>query len=127
MNVLCKDDDAPNPNNRAYFPLDTDLRNHIFMAKRVLQLSCLDQKNAHLKIEKWKISDPESQHFFRPFLEETVKSDPKIDKAPITAVEEANGKFRGNDWVDVSSSLKCGETILLLGIGSLQNGYQSPR
>ena len=94
MNDLCKDDDATNPCNRAYFPLDADLRNHIFMAKQALLLSCLDQKNAHLKNEKWKGLYPESQHLFCPFLEETVKSDPKIDKAPITAVEEANEKFR---------------------------------
>ena len=92
MNDLCKDN-VPNPNDRAYFPLDTDLRNHIFMAKQALQLSCLDQENARLKIEKWKDSDPESQHFFRPFLEEIVKSNPMIDKAPITSVDEANGKF----------------------------------
>ena len=104
MNDLCKDN-VPNPNDRAYFPLDTDLRNHIFMAKQALQLSCLDQENAHLKIEKWKDSDPENQHFFRPFLEEIVKSNPMIDKAPITSVDEANGKFRGNDGVDDTSAI----------------------
>ena len=98
MNDLCKDN-VPNPNDRAYFSLDTGLRNPIFMAKQALQLSCLDQENARLKIEKWKDLDPESQHFFRPFLEEIVKSNPMIDKAPITSVDEANGKFRGNDGV----------------------------
>ena len=104
MNDLCKDN-VPNPNDRAYFSLDTDLRNPIFMAKQALQLSCLDQENARLKIEKWKDSDPESQHFFRPFLEEIVKSNPMIDKAPITSVDEANGKFRGNDGVDDTSAI----------------------
>ena len=104
MNDLCKDN-VPNPNDQAYFPLDTDLRNHIFMAKQALQQSCLDQENVRLKIEKWKDSDPESQHFFRPFLEEIVKSNPMIDKAPITSVDEANGKFRGNDGVDDTSAI----------------------
>ena len=30
MHDLCKDN-PPNPNDRAYFPLDNDLRNHIYM------------------------------------------------------------------------------------------------
>ena len=72
---LCKETAPPNPNDRAYFPHDTDLRNHIFMAKRALQLSCLDQENVALQIDKWKVTDPESKHFFRPFLEETVERD----------------------------------------------------
>ena len=50
MNDLCKDD-QPNPNDRAYFPLDSDLANHTYMAKRAIQLSCLDQENVMLKIE----------------------------------------------------------------------------
>ena len=54
---------------------------------------------------KLKDSDPESQHFFCPFLEEIVKSNPMIDKAPITSVDEANGKFRGNDGVDDTSAI----------------------
>ena len=32
----------PDANDRAFFPLDTDIKNHIYMAKRSLQLSCLD-------------------------------------------------------------------------------------
>ena len=63
-------------------------------------IKCLDQENAHLKIEKWKNSDPESQHLFRPFVEETVNTDPKVDKAPLPAVEDENGKYRGNDGGD---------------------------
>ena len=63
MHDLCKDN-PPNPNDRAYFPLDNDLRNHIYMAKRAIQLSCLDQENAMLKIEQWRKTEPESTHFF---------------------------------------------------------------
>ena len=43
---------------------DNDLRNHIYMAKRAIQLSCLDQENAVLKIEQWRKTDPDSTHFF---------------------------------------------------------------
>ena len=68
MHDLCKDN-PPNPNDRAYFPLDNDLRNHIYMAKRAFELSCLDQENAMLKIEQWRKTDPDSTHFFRPFIE----------------------------------------------------------
>ena len=56
---LCKDD-VPDPNDRAYFPLDSDFKNHIYMAKCAIQLSCLDQENAKLKIEQWRKTDPDS-------------------------------------------------------------------
>ena len=39
----------PDPNDRL---LDIDIKNHIYMTKRALQLSCLDQENAHLKIQQ---------------------------------------------------------------------------
>ncbi len=45
MHELCKEVPS-DPNHRAYFPTDNDL-NHIYMAKHALQLSCLDQENAH--------------------------------------------------------------------------------
>ena len=38
---LCKNN-PPDCNDRAYFPTDTDLKNHIYMAKRAMQLSCLE-------------------------------------------------------------------------------------
>ena len=64
---LCKSN-PPDCNDRAYFPTDTDLKNHIYMAKWAMQLSCLDQDNIKLKLENWKAIDPESNHFFRPYL-----------------------------------------------------------
>ena len=60
---LCKNN-PPDCNDRVYFPTDTDLRNHIYMAKRAMQLSCLDQENMKLKLENRKAIDPESNHFF---------------------------------------------------------------
>ena len=81
MHDLCKDN-PPNPNDRAYFPLDNDLRNHIYMAKHAIQLSCLDQENAMLKIEQWRKTDPDSTHFFRPFIEVNTKDCPKETAPP---------------------------------------------
>lgn len=52
IHELCQEM-PPDLNDRAYFPLDDDLRNHIYMAKRALQLSHLDQENVHLKIQQW--------------------------------------------------------------------------
>ena len=43
---VCKDSQPDPTSDRAYFPLDSDLKN---MAKCALQLSCLDQENAMLK------------------------------------------------------------------------------
>ena len=51
----------PDPNDRAYFPLDSDLKNHIYMARCALQLSSLHRKNAVLNIEQWKKADPHIQ------------------------------------------------------------------
>ena len=93
---LCKES-PPNPDDRAYFPIDSDLKNHIYMAKRALQLSCLDQENLHLKINEWKISDPESLHFFRPYLIKDAKdvTSPTPTEEPTETTVE--GHFNGND------------------------------
>ena len=89
MHDLCRES-PPNPNDRAYFPIDNDLKNHICMAKRALQLSCLDQENLRLKINEWKISDPESTHF-RPYLIKDVK-----DVNSPTPVEEPTQTMVGH-------------------------------
>ena len=39
---LCKDS-QPDPNDRAYFPTQDDLKNHIYRAKQALQHSKYDQ------------------------------------------------------------------------------------
>lgn len=70
----------PDENDRAYFPIDNDIKNHIYMAKRALQLSCLDQENLRLKIDQWKQTDPDSTHYFRPYL---IKKDCSDDTLPL--------------------------------------------
>ena len=83
MNDLCKND-PPHSNDRAYFPLDKDLRNHIFRAKRALQLSCIDQENVHFLVERWRKTDPASNHLFRPYIH-TDDETPKVKKAGQTS------------------------------------------
>ena len=58
---LCKNT-PPDHNDRVYFPLDIDIKNRIYMAKRALQIY-LDQENAHLKIQQWQNTDIEGTHF----------------------------------------------------------------
>ena len=99
MHDLCRESPT-NPNDRAYFPIDNDLKNHVYMAKRALQLSCLDQENLHLKIYQWKISDPESTHFFRPYLINDIKEVDTSTPADQPTEKKTEGHFNGNDGGD---------------------------
>ena len=64
MQNLCKDS-PPDPNDRAYFPTDSDLK--IIYIRQSGQCNC-DQENIKVKMENWKETKPESNHFFRPYL-----------------------------------------------------------
>ena len=99
MHDLCRES-PPNPNDRVYFPIDNDLKNHVSMAKRALQLSCLDQENLRLKIDQWKISDPESTHFFRPYLINDVKDVDTSTPADQPTEKKTEGHFNDNDGGD---------------------------
>ena len=59
----------PATHDRAFYPLNSDIRNHICMAKKALDLSKFDQKNLELKIDEWKKTQPDSQYYFRPYQE----------------------------------------------------------
>ena len=59
----------PNEDDRAFYPTDKDIQNHIYMAKRARMFSNLDQENLHLLIEKWRKECATSLHFFRPYRE----------------------------------------------------------
>ena len=96
---LCKDEPS-DPNDRAYFPMDVDIKNHIYMAKRSLQLSCLDQENARLKIEEWKKTEKESTHFFRPYIRKDAMNETAQPTQCLHSVEEENKRYIGNDGID---------------------------
>ena len=107
MSDLCKGS-PPDPNDRAYFPLDNDLKNHIYMARRALQLSCLDQENALLKIEQWKKTDPDSTHFFRPFIEKMSKEKTPSETAPQAQKKEnytSTDMYKGNNGADDNAAI----------------------
>ena len=53
--------------DRAFYPLNSDIRNHICMAKKALDLSKFDQENLKLKIDEWKRTKSDSQFYFRPY------------------------------------------------------------
>ena len=47
---------------------DRDLKNHIYKAKRALELSKLDQHNLKLKLQEWESSHPDSTFYFRLYV-----------------------------------------------------------
>ena len=49
---------TPKTTDRSLYPTDNDIRNHIHIAKRAIDLSKLDQENLQLKLQKWKIDIP---------------------------------------------------------------------
>ena len=54
--------------NRAFYPTSTDVRNHIYIAKKALELSKIDQENVRLKVEQFQKRDSTSSFFFRPYI-----------------------------------------------------------
>ena len=72
--VLCPDN-PPDSDDRAYFPVNRDLKNHIYKAKRALELSKFDQHNLAMKITEWKVTYPDSHHFFRPYVSSQKNQD----------------------------------------------------
>ena len=66
--IIAKDlNKKPVPGDRAFYPLHEDIRNHVSKAKKALELPKLDQRNLQLKLEEWKVSNPDSSFFFWPY------------------------------------------------------------
>ena len=64
-NTLCKElGYQAKQSDRALYPTTTDVRNHVYSAKRALELSKLDQENARLKIEQWQSTNADHRTFF---------------------------------------------------------------
>ena len=66
----------PQAHDRAFYPNIIDIKNHVYRAKRALELSKMDQENLRLKIKEWEANDPESTFFFRPYVTVEAKSEP---------------------------------------------------
>ena len=54
--------------NWAFYPISTDVRNHIYIAKKAFELSKLDQENVRLKVEQFQKRDITSSFFLRPYI-----------------------------------------------------------
>ncbi len=63
----------PGETNRAYYPTNTDIKNHVYSAKCAQELSKLDQDNLKLKIDKWKNENPSTMFHYRPYT--TIKEE----------------------------------------------------
>ena len=75
------------------------------MAKWALQLSCLDHENLRLKLDQWKHSDPESNHYFLPYY--VIKQNGYNDKKlpPDSAEKESsNGGYETRPLVNEKSN-----------------------
>ena len=64
----------PHPHDRAFYPLNDDMRNHVHRAKRALDLSKLDQENLQLKIAEWKAQNPTGSYHFRPYSRKSTST-----------------------------------------------------
>ena len=113
----------PKPNNRAFHPTTVDIRNHIWTAKKALELSKLDQENVRCKIENWKQSHPNSSFFFRPYIKNEKASLPETicEKQPTSSnPRPMPGHYRGNSATEensdsiVGSDDNCSQTLLVV-------------
>ena len=107
--------DLPNRDDRAYYPTNHDLSNHIHKAKSQLQLSKLDQKNLGLKIDEWKKNSPDSKLYFRPYK----KKSPKQQLEMVNTEDEVTEYEQTLLWIHQESwqqdlLIKYGNTITLM-------------
>lgn len=58
----------PNKYDQAFYPDMADIKNHVYKAKRALELSKIDQENLRLKVNQWTADDSENK-FLRPYVE----------------------------------------------------------
>ena len=106
---LCTDN-QPHPNDRAYFPTATDIRNHIYQAQKTLQLSSIDQENCMMKTNEYSKIYPAAKFFFRPSTESAAKETCiryAEAKEPCAEVKNSNDSTEvknSNDSTEVKNS-----------------------
>ena len=69
------------------YPVILLLRNHIYKAKKALDLSKFDQHNLKLKTDEWVTSEPDSMFHFRPYVQSPNPSETETETE--TETEEA--------------------------------------
>ena len=108
--------------NRAFFPTSIDIRNHIYTAKKMLELSKLDQDNLRQMIEQYKQDDPTSSFFFHPLIKQEAENEERVEQTSITPNldEQWQGCYKGNTGGDdeiiniAGSGSQCQQTLLLV-------------
>ena len=105
--------------NRALFPTSIDICNHIYAAKKTLELSKLDQENVRQIVEQHRKDDPTSSFFFRPLIKQEVKTEqgcddmkraPNDDDLHLGCYKENTGD---DDIINIAGSTsKCQQTLL---------------
>ena len=61
-NELAKElDFKPHRNDCTFYPDITDLKNHVYKAKRALELSTIDQEKLRLKVNEWAADNSEKK------------------------------------------------------------------
>ena len=109
---------TPNPSDRAFYPLPNDIKNHVGNAKRVLEMSKLDQENLRLKIEAWQRDSPGSSHYFRPYIKKNKEETHSFKQHHTKESECISGVFVGStgsedDWFKFKgTSEECTQTLL---------------
>ena len=123
--------EAPNLSDRSLYPTDSDIRNHVHIAKKSMEFSKLDQEQLQFKLKKWKTEMPSQHTFYRPYIE--AKGDIERQNT-LSATNEAtlpqtlsSQIFNGNSGIDQSSqpniclqSVTCSQKFLLV----LQDDWQ---
>ena len=103
--------------NRAFYPTSIDIRNHIYAAKKTLELSKLDQENVRQMVKQHKQEYPTSSFFFRPLIKQEVETENDVHKAPNEELhlECYKGNTGGNDIINIAGSNSyCQQTLLLV-------------
>ena len=115
----------PPPTDRAFYPTNDDVRNHILRAKKALELSKLDQENLHLKIEHWK-QKTNGYFYFRPYTKrQNNDSDLNTDVNEITDLEETLLMVHQEKWQQ-ELLVKYGNNITLLDATYKTTKYDIP-
>ena len=122
----------PKPFDRAFYPLPTDIKNHVGIAKRALEMSKFDQENLRLKIRKWQQNSPTSLHYFRP----CIGSKDKLDDQPTQTNDRCTDDIQNEHaqnllWVHQEAwqrdlLIKYGNTITLIDATYKTTKYELP-
>ena len=113
----------PIPGDRAFYPLNDDIRNHVSKAKRALELSKYDQENLRLKLEEWEKNNPQSHFFFRPLRSNSDGE--KTDSTCDERKEETLLYIQQEEW-QKKLLIQYGNTVTLMDATYKTTKYSIP-